>query len=473
MRLMLILALLCAPLLHAQDDPVRLPAPKKGQEHVMDGEDAFADGRMHDAVDHFTKAIAVQPDNDELYAYRAAAYVALDKITEAETDIDEAMKLETTFSLAYNTRGYVRWLKRELAAAVEDYTAALAYAADDRRVDAGGRAQMYQNRGIAYQDAGNTDRALLDFNRCIELAPAYAAFYENRALIYVDKELFDIAFKDFDTALELDPKSARAYVNRAWAARLMGDFEQSVRDYSQALRLKTDYAQAVVGRGYAWLGWGRIDSAVRDFETASKLPGFEAGGIAGLGDVKLMQEKVDEALALYVKAHEADQHSIAALRGMASALVKKGDHKQAEAFAVALCAEDGKSARNWQWLGDLRTTLLDTEGALVAYNRALEINPEDHASRKGRFTVHLGRNEYLLALSDADALVRLDAAAGHVQKARVHALRGNGLADTNNALGELELARAAGADLTVLKDHPDFGLLHGNPTFKELVRPKK
>jgi tetratricopeptide (TPR) repeat protein len=472
MRLMLILALVCAPLLLAQNDPVVKPAPKAGQADIRDGEEAFEDGRMADAVDHFTKAIAAQPNNDELYAYRAAAYVALDKIGEAETDIDEAMKLETTFSLAFNTRGYVRWLKRELTGAIEDYTAAIAYAADDRRVDAGGRAQMYQNRGVAYQDAGNTDRALLDFNRCIELAPGYPAFFENRGLIYVDKQLFDIAFKDFDTALELDPKNARGYVNRAWAARLMGDFEQSVRDYSQALRLKADYGQALVGRGYAWLGWGRVDSAVRDFEAASKLTGFGAGGFAGLGDIKLQQGKVDEALALYVKAHEADSRSVAALRGMASALAAKGDHKQAEAFAVALCAEDGKTVLHWQWLGDVRGKLMDTEGALVAYNRALELDPANRAARQSRLVIHLGRNEYVLALSDADALIKLDAAAGHLQKARCYALRSNGLPDTNDALRELELAGKAGADLTSLKNNPDFGLLHDNKRFIELVREK-
>ena len=470
MRLMLILALICAPLLRAQDDPVRLPAPKKGQEHVMDGEDAFAAGRMQDAADAFTKAIAAQPDNDELYAYRAAAYVALDRTADAEADIEQAMKLETTFSLAFNTRGYIRWLKHELAGAIADYTAALAYAADDRRVDAGGRAQMYQNRGVAYQDAGDTDRALLDFDRCIELAPGYAAFYENRGLIYIDKGLTDVAFKDFDTALDLDPKSARAYVNRAWAARLMGDFEQSVRDYSQALRLKADYGQALIGRGYAWLGWGRVDSAVRDFEAANKLDGFAAGSFAGLGDVKLQQQKVDEALALYIKAHEADIRSTAALRGMMSALDQKGEHREAEMFAVALCNEDPKNVLNWQRLGELRTKLHDTEGSLVAYNRALELDPDSLAVRKLRFAVYLGRNEYMLALSDGDALVRLDAAAGYVERARVYAVRGNGLADTNSALAELVLARDAGADLKPLKDHPDFGLLHGNVAFKELVR---
>ena len=45
MRLLLILALVCAPLLYSQNDPVRKPAPKPGQSDIRDGEGYAAQAR--------------------------------------------------------------------------------------------------------------------------------------------------------------------------------------------------------------------------------------------------------------------------------------------------------------------------------------------------------------------------------------------------------------------------------------------
>lgn len=469
MRLLLILALLCAPLLYSQADPVRKPAPKPGQSDIRDGEEAFAKGEMQAAVEHFTAALKAQPENDEAYSYRAAAHIALGAYEDADTDLAAAMKLETTFSLAWNSRGYLHWLRGEFAPAIEDYTTAIAYAAADRRVDTGGRSQIYQNRGVAWQDAGNTDRALLDFDTCIDLLPDQPAFYENRGLIYVDKKLFDIAFKDFDRALELDPKNARAYVNRAWAARLMGDYEQAVRDYSQALRLKADYAQALIGRGYAWLAWKRIEPAEADFVTASKLDGFEAAGLAGQGDVRLYQREWRKAADLFAKAHGADLNNEAALRGLAVAYGQLDDWQHAEAYANGLCRLQPSSESSWLLLGEVRTQLNDWEGALVAYRRALELVPDNFDARRFALDCHVLRKEYKLALDAADMLIALDAGKGHIQKARVYAARNNGPQDQNSAVAELDSAALLDEDLRPLRTDPHFESLQKMERFIALT----
>lgn len=468
MRMLFLIALLCAPLLYSQADPVLKPAPKAGQADIADGEEAFEAGRMQDAVDAFTRALKAQPKNDEVLAYRAAAYVALGKVDDALADAEEAIKLESAFSLAWNTRGYLRWLRGDFKGAVADYTAAIAYAADDRRVDTGGRAQMYQNRGVAWQDAGNTDRALLDFDTCIALQPANPAFYENRGLIYVDKQLFDVAFKDFDRALELDARNARGYVNRAWAARLMGDFEQAVRDYSQALRLKPDYGQALIGRGYAWIGWERPELAKKDFEAAMKIEGHAAAGEVGLGELELLAGDHEKAVLHFNLAVKLDPGNLAARHGLAQAYFSAGNYSNARATVEVLCALAPGNAMYWRLQADVHVAESSWERALVALNRTLELAPDDVETRLLRLRCHAKLNLHEAARGDAQAIQDRDYGQGLLAYARAYALE-NTESSRLQALGSLAVAAEQGISLKDLPADPDFTALKDDPKFKKLV----
>lgn len=468
MRMLFLIALLCAPLLYSQADPVLRPAPKAGQADIADGEEAFEAGRMQEAVDAFTRALKAQPKNDEVLAYRAAAYVALSKLDDALADVEEAIKLESIFSLAWNTRGYLRWLRRDFKGAVADYTAAIAYAADDRRVDTGGRAQMYQNRGVAWQDAGNTDRALLDFDSCITLQPGNPAFYENRGLIYVDKQLFDVAFKDFDRALELDARNARGYVNRAWAARLMGDFEQAVRDYSQALRLKPDYGQALIGRGYAWIGWERNEPAKKDFEAAMKIEGYGAAGEVGLGDLELSCGSHEEAVPHFERAVKLDTGNLAARYGLALAYYRCGNFMNAGVTVELLCALAPGSAQYWRLQADVHVAQSSWERALVALNRTLELAPDDVETRLLRLRCNAKLNLHAAARGDAQAIQDRDYGQGLLAYARAYALE-NTESSRLQALGSLAGAAEAGVSLKHLPADTDFAALKEDAAFKKLV----
>ncbi|MBZ0136730.1 MAG: tetratricopeptide repeat protein [Planctomycetes bacterium] len=474
MRMLLVLALLCAPVLYAQNDPVRLPAPKKGQQHIADGEEAFTDGRMQDAVDAFTSALADQPENDEALGYRAAAYVALGKLDKADDDLAAAIKLNTDFSLTWNTRGYVRWLRGNHTGAIEDYNAALAYAGGDRRVDKAGLAQLHQNRGVAYQDLGNSDRALLDFNRCVELLPNNPAFLENRGLVYVDKELFDMAFRDFDASVELDRKNARAYVNRAYAARLMGDFEQAVRDYSQALRLKADYGQALIGRGYTWMGWGRDELAENDFKQARKIDGFQVSGYTGLGDLLRGNGKLADALEQYESAITvADGIPAQALRGKILVLEAQDQAESALSWCSALSLIEPTVPENWLIRARLAMKLANFEEVIASANCGLELQPSSNDLRRLRIQACAREGNYVVALYDAGVLKRFDKSMGCIESARVCTIA---YADKQNtealdeALDELRKAVGAGADLvSTVKDDPDFAPLKDNTEFKKLI----
>src|SRR5436190_23802422 len=62
-------------------------------------------------------------------------------------------------------------------------------AACTRAINSGaGRSSInYSNRGNAYREKGDMDRAIADLNEAIRLDPKYAVAYNNRGLAYSDK----------------------------------------------------------------------------------------------------------------------------------------------------------------------------------------------------------------------------------------------------------------------------------------------
>ena len=61
--------------------------------------------------------------------------------------------------------------------------------------------------------------------------------FNNRGNAYSDKCDFDRAIADYSEAIGLDPKYARAFNNRANAYRAKGDADRAAADHNEAIRI--------------------------------------------------------------------------------------------------------------------------------------------------------------------------------------------------------------------------------------------
>ncbi len=132
-------------------------------------------------------------------------------------------------------------------------------------------AMAYNNRGIAYYDKKDLDRAIADFSKAIQLDPKYAIAYNNRGVAYRDKGDFDDAVADFSDAIRLDPNYAFAYGNRGIAYYDKKDLDRAIADYNDVILLDPKSAAAYRNRGLAYLYSGNLAKALADVSQASEI----------------------------------------------------------------------------------------------------------------------------------------------------------------------------------------------------------
>jgi lipoprotein NlpI len=129
----------------------------------------------------------------------------------------------------------------------------------------------YYNRGTEFNEKGDDDRAISDYNQAISLDPKYVSAYNNRGNAYKNKGNYDRAIADYSEAIRLNPDYVLAYKNRGNAYNEKGDNDRAIADYNEAIRLDPAYTQAYNRRGMAYRDKGDYDRAIADFSEAIRL----------------------------------------------------------------------------------------------------------------------------------------------------------------------------------------------------------
>ena len=96
---------------------------------------------------------------------------------------------------------------------------------------------FYFNRGFAYINKGQYDRAISDYTKAIEIDPKYASIYYNRGIAYDNKGQYDQAISDHTKAIEIDPKLVSAYYNRGVVYYFKKEYDKSWEDLKKAQNL--------------------------------------------------------------------------------------------------------------------------------------------------------------------------------------------------------------------------------------------
>ncbi len=201
------------------------------------------DSRFDDAVDHYTRAIAINPKLVRAHGSRAAARLFKGDFEGAIVDCDAALLLDAVDTSSYVNRGWAKLNVRDLAGAEADYAKAIDLAP--------GLAKAWSGRGTVRTALEDLDGSLKDYTRAIELAPKLQSARENRGTLHLRRGEYEAAIEDLTVAIEGNPRSANALYRRAAARSQL--WPQQGRDRATLVLIKLDLDKAFEVAAEKWV----------------------------------------------------------------------------------------------------------------------------------------------------------------------------------------------------------------------------
>lgn len=127
---------------------------QRGIEHYQQGD-------FDQAIEAFSDAILLHPDDPDLYVNRGSAYASKRNFDAAIDDYDKAIAFNPEYAEAYAGRGAVYYFQEKIDLAIADYDRAI-----ELKPDFTG---ALFNRGTLYKETGQSDRAIADFRKVREI----------------------------------------------------------------------------------------------------------------------------------------------------------------------------------------------------------------------------------------------------------------------------------------------------------------
>ncbi len=231
------LPVVCALLIAGCAESPESPEVLVARGHLMESR-----GKLDEAVDAYTRALARRPEDATIYYDRGVAFGRQGRWDDAIADYTRAIEHDAGMAKAYNNRAAAHAHERRFEAAVADFSKSI-------QLDSKS-ALSFRNRGLAYHDLGQVAPSIEDYTVAIRLDPNDYANHFERGNVYLDAGDYAKAIADYDQAITLDAKQASVWLNRGEAHRRLGHAKQSEADVAQARRLDpnqkaTEFAHAI------------------------------------------------------------------------------------------------------------------------------------------------------------------------------------------------------------------------------------
>ena len=216
-----------------------------------------------EAINCYSRAIELSPDNASTYVNRGGLYISMNKLEQAMADFQAAAAIEPELASAHGNIGLIYSEMRKYDEAMAAYNRALA--SDPTHV------ASYSGRGKIHMLRGETEKAMEDFDRAVRYAPHIALTHYNRGNVHVRLKDFKAAIGDFTRAIELDPEMMAAYFNRGVAYQATGLHQLAIDDFTKAIELTPGLTEMYLLRARSHNALGRTEMTIRDLQTALPL----------------------------------------------------------------------------------------------------------------------------------------------------------------------------------------------------------
>lgn len=248
------------------DITAKFTANAKSADDYERGIIALNTGGYDYAIEFFSKAIQIDPNNAAAFGNRARAYAAKENYDFAVADLTKAISMNSpsvNLDFLYNYRGKVYNQQKKSDLAIKDFNKSIEIERENP--------DAFEGRAMTYYQLKQFEPAIKDFTEAIKLKKENHSAYHYRGHSYQSSKNYDLAIADFTKAMEFTENSSHLYYDRARTYSLMENYDLAISDLNQAIQSNPNFANAFLLRSQILCQKGSKKLAAEDEEKVISL----------------------------------------------------------------------------------------------------------------------------------------------------------------------------------------------------------
>lgn len=408
-------------------------APARAEDDYQAGVHCMEGNQCEQAIEHFNKVIASDPNNPDAHLLRGQAYHDLHKQQPAIDDFNKVISLRPNDARALGGRASAYCILGEYKKSIDDVTSIIRM---DPKI-----AWIYQLRAQSLHGMGRNEEALKDITRSINLGNKSSFVYFLRGTCHLENHEYKKTLVDCDRALSYDPsntealflkgnvyerlgntsmaiaqydkaiatkKKSAAYSLRAWTEYRAGNFAKALEDYNLHLSTFPKDDNAYLRRGDAYLALHHTSEAMQDYRRCLEFnPNARPQILSRLTTVLVRLRKPLESTGDYQTLVKFYSDALDVCPGEASFHMGRAHsyYRLAEYKAsIADCDVVIKSLPNYleayETRGNLHCKLGEYQDAVDDFSYVIRRNPDLKGAFKSRGAAYLALGQYKNAIDD-------------------------------------------------------------------------
>jgi tetratricopeptide (TPR) repeat protein len=397
--------------------------PKFAYANYLKGWALFRQGKHLLALDALNLGMEQGHAPAQVYSVRGQVNLAMKNFTEAEADINQAVKLAPNDALLRRILGDIYYESKNYKMALTEYQEAVrlepnykengdiyyliaaCYSQNRNLPEQGKYASLaIQNKtryqiesyflaGEAFQAYRRYDEAIVAFNEVVRLNPSYTDIYLRLSEIYLNQYRLDDAAEITRKGIATSPNEGLFYINLGWIYSLSNRHQEAVTVAQEGIRLQSDNYMGYTNICRAYNDLKKFDLAIQNCNKALELKPNDGETLFYLARANEGLNKTKEAATFYSRA----------VIGLAQ--YAKG---RSDSFEVLYL------------LGNAYYATDKFNDAIRSYEKSLEICPNFPKARYNLALNYLKLNRVQDARKQYDWLLKLDTDLASKLKARLN-----------------------------------------------------
>jgi tetratricopeptide (TPR) repeat protein len=386
-------------------------------------------GKFEKALPHFERAIIDRPESSWIWSDYVQALASLKRFDDALAAAQKFREANPNTVAAYNLVARVLIDSGQPIKALE--------VLDDCPENLRKEFQLLVARGLTFRRLNRSEESISTWKELVQLFPDRSSAHIHLGHAFELSKELDLALDTFKSALAISPDDSHALMHVADIQIRKRDYRDALATLERALSSKDDFSSSAwLGKAYALERLRNFDAALNAVNEAIKVHPESDSALTLKGAILIDLHRYDEALDAYSKAVAIAPKNLIALKNKAYCLAMLEDYDSSIAVLSQVIELNRGDAIAYANRGGIRLKLGDASAAIRDCSRALKFNPKLERAQLDLVKAYLADDNCMDARERLSIILAAtpEAAEALWLSASCHIARGNTTKDVDSFL---------------------------------------